>query len=238
MQSKEEIIESLLANAPADVEIEVDLPSEGRVYNLDESNGPITLRPMNFDDEKSILASPNSDPINTILQRCLKNIKVHDLLPMDKLYLIMKLREISYGNDYSCLLICPKCSAENPTTVLLSDLPVNPVPDDFQDPIKITLPKIGKEATVKLPRVRDEQSFSDGTWTDSLWRFVVSIDEYTDKSIISEVINKLPLVDVKTIVAAITTTYGVETKVKLQCGSCGGASVVDLPIGANFFGVS
>jgi hypothetical protein len=238
MQSKEDIIEDLLNQIPCDVEVEVELPSEGRAYNLDESESLITLRPMTFEDEKSVLSSPNEDPVNTILQRCLKGIKVMDLLPMDKLYLIMKLREISYGDEYNCLIICPKCKAENPTKVLLSQLTVNPVPDDFSDKVTVTLPKLGKEVVLRYPRVRDDKYGKAEAWVDNLWRYVVSLDNHTDKSIIAAVVDKLPLVDIKTIIGALSVEYGIENKVVLECNSCGGASVVDLPIGANFFAVS
>ena len=151
----------------------------------------------------------------------------------------MKLREISYGDDYNTLLICNHCKTENPVTVQLSELNVNPVPDDFEDPIEVTLPKLGKSITIRLPRVRDEKVFNNTEDSlDQLWRFVVSIDGHTDKSIISAVVDQLPLVDVKTILKAIKTDFGLDTNIKLQCDKCGGVSVIDLPITANFFDVS
>ena len=76
---------------------------------------------------------------------------------MDKLYLIMKLREISYGDDYNTLLVCSHCKAENPTTVKLSHLNVNPVPDDFVDPVTVTAAYLKKEVKIRLPRVSDEK---------------------------------------------------------------------------------
>jgi hypothetical protein len=233
MQSKEDIINSLLSDIPSDVTIEVNLPSECKAYNMNDSD-ILQLRPMTFEDERSLIGSTEGDPLNLLLEKCFTGVKVLDLLPMDKLYLIMKLREISYGDDYETLLICKHCSAENPTKVKLSKLNVNPVPDDFQDPISVFLPKIKKEIKVKMPRVRDESV----DMFENLWRFVVEIDGHTDKSIIAPVVDKLPLVDIKTIVKALTTDYGLDTNVKLQCKKCGGVSVIDLPIDANFFGVS
>lgn len=238
--NKEEIIQELLKDLPTNEAIEISLPSECRVYNLEDDGAPITIRPMTFEDEKNIIsAEKGQDPINIILQRCVTNIKVMDLLPMDKLYLIMKLREISYGDDYNTLLLCQDCSFENPTVVKLSQLNVNPVPDDFEDPITILLPTLKKEAKVRLPRVRDEKLFADTTTAlDQLWRFVVDIDGHTDKSIISTVIDKLPLKDIRTVLNTIKVEFGVDTKVKFACKECGGVSIVDLPIDANFFDVS
>jgi len=214
--------------------------SECRVYTLEDEDMPVTVRPMTFEDEKAIVgAKKNDDPVNLVLQRCITNIKVMDLLPMDKLYLIMKLREISYGDDYNTLLICQECKAENPTTIKLSELNVNPVPDDFEDPITFVLPIAKKEIKVRQPRVKDEKLFLDtGQALDQLWRFVTEIEGHTDKSIISAVMDKLPLKDVRTILNSIKSEYGVDTKVKFACKDCGGVSVVDLPIDSNFFDVS
>tara|TARA_R100000951_G_C2633449_1_gene178475 strand:+ start:644 stop:1387 length:744 start_codon:yes stop_codon:yes gene_type:complete len=238
--AKQEIINDLLKDLPSDTAVEVDLPSENKVYNLEDPGSPITVRPMTFEDEKALVGSKKGDdPVNIILQRCTSNIKISDLLSMDKLYLIMKLREISYGDDYNTLLVCTHCKEENPTTIKLSTLNVNPVPDDFEDPITVMLPTLKKEAKIRLPRVRDEKIMMDTeTALDQLWRFVVEIAGHTDKSVIAPVIDKLPLKDVRTILNSIKSDYGVDTKIKFECNSCGGVSIVDLPIDANFFDVS
>ena len=238
--AKQKIVDELLKEVPTDTTITVDLPSECRVYTLEDEDMPITIRPMTFADEKAIVGSKkNDDPVNLVLQRCVTNIKVMDLLPMDKLYLIMKLREISYGDDYQTLLLCQECKTENPTTVKLSDLNVNPVPDDFEDPITFMLPIAQKEIKVRQPRVKDEKLFMDTEQAlDQLWRFVTEIEGHTDKSIISAVMDKLPLKDVRTILNAIKSEYGVDTKIKFACKDCGGVSIVDLLIDANFFDVS
>ena len=239
-EAKQAVIDEILKELPTDTAVEVELPSECKVYNLEDPGAPITIRPMTFEDEKALVSAGKSDdPVNLILQRCTTNIKIPDLLSMDKLYLIMKLREISYGDDYNTLLVCSHCKAENPTTVKLSQLNVNPVPDDFEDPITVMLPTLKKEAKVRLPRVRDERMMMDTQAAlDQIWRFVVEIDGHTDKSIVAPVVDKLPLRDVRTILNAIKTDYGVDTKIKFECNSCGGVTVVDLPIDSNFFDVN
>jgi hypothetical protein len=240
MEAKQQIIDELLKELPQDTAIEVELPSECKIYKLPDPGGAITIRPMTFEDEKALVsAKSEQDPVNLILQRCVTNLNIPDILSLDKLYLIMKLREISYGDDYNTLLICSTCKAENPTTIRLSTLNVNPVPDDFSDPIEITLPSLGKKIKVKYPRVRDEKIFSDPEAAlDQIWRFIEEIEGHRDKSIIAAVINKLPLKDIRTILKAIKTDFGVDTKIKFECNSCGGVSVIDLPIDANFFDVN
>lgn len=239
-KAKQQIVEDILKDLPVDSFIEVDLPSENRVYTLKDPGAPITLRPMTFEDEKQIVNSKkDQDPVNIILQRCTTNLNIAELLSIDKLYLIMKLREISYGDDYNTLLVCSYCKAENPTTVKLSQLNVNPVPDDFSDPTEVMLPSINKMCKVALPRVRDEKLLTDvGKTLDEIWRFVKEIDGQTDKSIISAVLDKLPIIDMKTILNAMKTEFGVDTKIKFECSECKEVSVLDLPIDANFFDVS
>tara|TARA_R110000744_G_scaffold367433_3_gene476923 strand:- start:668 stop:1414 length:747 start_codon:yes stop_codon:yes gene_type:complete len=238
--AKEKIVEDILKDLPIDSSLEVELPSENKVYTLEDPGAPITLRPMTFEDEKQIInAKKDQDPVNIILQRCTTNINISELLSIDKLYLIMKLREISYGDDYNTLMICSNCNTENPLTVKLSQLNVNPVPDDFTDPVEVTLPTINKLCKVSLPRVRDEKLLTNVSKTlDEIWRFIKEIDGQTDKSIISAVVNKLPIRDMKTILNAMKTEFGVDTKIKFGCNNCKEVSVIDLPIDANFFDVS
>ena len=92
---------------------------------------------------------------------------------------------------------------------------------------------------MRLPRVRDERFLGDtSTSLDQIWRFVVEIDGHTDKSVIAAVIDRLPLRDIRTIMNSIKTDFGVDTNVKFECKDCGGVTVVDLPINANFFDVN
>lgn len=239
MQDANDIVDDILAGVPVSTDVEVNLPSENRIYRLLDESKPITIRPMTFEDEKSLInGGDDEDSVNLLLSRCVSNINVNDLITIDKFYLLMKLREISYGDDYNVLLMCSHCGAENPTNVKLSELNVNPVPDDFQEPIKYTLPVLKKEVVLRYPRVKDEK-FLEGTGSlDNIWRFVESIDGQTNKTVISRVIEKLPLIDIKTMLKLIKTDFGVDTSVKLKCSECGEISIKELPINANFFDVS
>ena len=119
--AKQRIIDDILKDLPTSVETEVILPSEAKLYTLKDPSSPITLRPMTFEDERALISgSKDVDPVTLLLQRCVTNINIAELLPMDKLYLLMKLREISYGDEYKTTLICQHCRFENITTIKLS----------------------------------------------------------------------------------------------------------------------
>jgi hypothetical protein len=237
--AKQRIIDEILSNAPPSCEIEVAFPSECKGYKLINPEAPITLRPMTFEDEKALASTPKGqDPVNALLSRCLNNLSISELFLMDKLYVLLKLREISYGDEYKTLVVCPQCKAENEMVIKLSELNVYPVPDDFTDPVDVHLPVIDKMAKVRLPRVKDEKFIESNNVLEQLWRFIPEIAGHTDKSLIASVVNKLPLKDSKTIINALKTPYGVDTKVKFSCNQCGGATIIDLPISASFFNVS
>ena len=242
MENREDIINDILKDLKQDEAIQVELPSKGILYKFEnEEDRSVYLRPMTFEDEKYLATAKKSgkDPANLLLERCVSNIEVNHLTSADKLFLILKLRELSYGDTYDARVVCSKCESEAEIGIIISELPVKELPEDFTDPVVVTLPKLGKEAKVRIPRVKDEQYLKNSqTAADQIWRFVSEIAGVTDKSIISELLKKLPLVDVKTIINAMNVDYGVETKIHYQCDYCGGGSIIDLPINENFFNVN
>ena len=237
--SDQQIIDDILKERPSNDEIELDLPSKNRFYTLPEPSKPITLRPMTFEDEKSMLSKKNggTDIINRLLTRCLSNIEVQQLMQMDKLYILMKLREISYGPEYQVTINCPNCKAENNVKFELDTFSVNYADDDLTNPLKVHLPVINKEVTVRLPRVSDEHYFANAEQSlANIWRFVLDIGGYDSKAVISKVIPQLPLKDAHTLMQAIgCNEYGIDTNVRFACAYCDHIESMELPITADFF---
>ena len=237
--SEDEIIEQLLKGVPKSEFIPLDLPSKNRFYKLKNPAKPISIRPMTFEDEKAMVSKKNVnvDILNLLLSRCVDNIDVSQLLQMDKLYMIMKLRSISYGDEYQATINCSSCRKDNNIIFNLDNLPVNYIDDDLSDPVIVKLPVLGKEVALTLPRISDEQYFNSAESTISnLWRFVESIDGHTSKSLISKIIPQLPLKDSKAILSSLSTAeYGIQTKVRFICDFCGHNELMELPITGDFF---
>ena len=236
---KQEAVNKILEFLPPEVEIPVSLPSRGKFYNLIDPGEPVSVTPMTFDDEKAIVNSTKgkADPINILLTRCVKNVHVGELILMDKIYLLYKIREASYGSDYASLITCPKCTTQSEVTVNLSKLNVTEVPEDITNPREIDLKKLKKKALVRFPRLNEEKHFSfDTDKSSQLWRFIDSIDNCTDKQVISEVVRKLPLSDTHILVKEILQSeYGIDTRINFVCSECEEESIVDVPLGENFF---
>lgn len=237
--SEQKIIDDILKNAPSQEEVPMDLPSKNRFYTLQDPTKPITLRPMTFEDERKMTSNKNVniDVLNILLGRCVSNIDVGSLLQMDKLFLIMKLREISYGEEYQASVSCTNCKRDNEVKFTLNKLPVRYVEEDVTDPLTIDLPILKKTIKVRLPRVADEGYFTNTNHAvNNLWRFVEEIDGHDEKSVISKIIPQLPLQDAHALFAAMSTdNYGVDTKVRFSCNYCEHSEVMELPITADFF---
>ena len=149
----------------------------------------------------------------------------------------MKLREISYGDDYAATITCPSCKEENEVVFTLSEMPVTYVEEDVTDPLVVDLPVIQKQLKVRFPRVGDEGYFNSAEYAiENLWRFVEEIDGHTSKPVIAKVIPKLPLKDAHTLLNALSATkYGINTKVRFVCGQCDHNEIMELPISTDFF---
>jgi|TARA_Y100000310_G_scaffold139433_1_gene138736 hypothetical protein len=235
----DQIIKQLLENAPPVEEVSVELPSKNKFYQLEDPSKPITIRAMTFSDEKAMMSNKNVniDILNVLLSRCVSNIKIEDLLQFDKLYLTVKLRELSYGDEYTAVIPCPGCRRDNRITFEMSKLNTNFVEDDLTNPQEITLPVLNKKIKVRFPRVKDESYFSNAEHAVSnLWRFVEEIDGHTSSTVISKVIKKLPLKDAHALLQALSSNkYGIDTQVRFLCTFCNHNEIIDMPVTTDFF---
>lgn len=232
-------LDKLFGDVPLETDSIVKIPSLGKFY----LNGTpeITISPIKFEDEKnlSINAKNGINPINLILTKCVKNFDINSLLLIDKIILLLKIREISYGETYPARVICPKCEAESEININLNELIVRTIPEDILDPREITLPKLKKKVKVRFPRISDEQFLNTQEQVYSnIWRFVVEIDGTSDPVFISKAIPRMHIMDIKFILKHIMRSdLGLDPKFILQCGSCGGESEMSVPINENFFSV-
>lgn len=239
-EGKQFSLDELFANLPTETETVVSLPSESKFYG----NKTITIRPMTFDDEKAMVMAKkeNADSLNVLLSRCIKGVAVQDILIMDKLYLILKLREISYGDNYDVLIPCQNCSYDNKMTFNLSQLVINKIDESITDPREIELPVTKVKMQVRYPKVSDEVYLKDeNAIYSNIWRFVLSINGQKDPVLIANFIkdSRVPIKDMHVLIKEITgTQYGISTKVKYECNKCKSISVTNLPLGSDFFTVS
>ena len=239
--TEEEQLAAILEHLPAEAEIDVIVPTKGTFYFGKEA--PIRMRPMTFDDEKSITTGSRSTDFNAanyLLSRCVTNLDAEKLIIIDKLYLLIKLREISYGKDYKVGVICGQCGFENTLNLEIDKLAVKSVPDDF-DYMNHTvfLEGIKKEAEISVATIIEEHFLQGDKLSNNLWRFIRKIGGIDNPTVIAQVIEKLPIIDMHKIVKEIMLgDYGVQPQVRYSCDKCTKSNLISLPIDENFFSVN
>lgn len=139
--------------------ITVELPSNGKLYG-DTIPEKVTLRSMKVADEKTIYGSNGNDALSKVLRRCIvepENINIDDLISDDEHYLLMQLRIHTFGSNYKIESRCTECGHKHEHDIILDDLIVNKLPDDFTEPIVLTLPKSGDKLELRLLRNKDRE---------------------------------------------------------------------------------
>ncbi len=238
---------------------EKTLPSRGKFYDgtVAPSNGVIHVRCMTGEEEQ-ILATPRyikkGQAINMIFKNCVREpIIPEKLLTMDRTWLLIFLRGISYGPDYEVEVRCTECGTKFPSNIDLdTDLQVNYCKNDYgPENLKDVLPKSGYSISYRLPTGKDENMIqdyrdkrikknaddeSDDTWNYRASLLINDIEGMAEKDALQVLIRRLPIQDVSYIRTLLNDqSFGVDTKVEIACPSCSEGFKVEMPMDTNFF---
>ena len=234
------------------------LPSKGKFY--DGENGPldgvIHIRPMTGEEEQ-ILATPRfvrkGHAIDMIFKKCMQeNFPVEQFLTVDRTYLLIYLRGISYSPEYEVEIKCPSCDTKFSTVLDLNSLFVDFCEDDFgNEDCHGELPTSGYSFKYRLSTGQDEtqiqeyrdrriKQFGDQASDDSLtYRSATLLHEIEGLEGTAELltlVKNLPISDVTHLRNTINEPpFGVDTMVGITCASCLHEFEVDLPLESNFF---
>jgi hypothetical protein len=233
------------------------LPSKGRFY--DGQNGPsdgiLNIRPMTGEEEQ-ILATPRfvrkGMAVNMIFQRCMQEqFRAEDLLTIDRTYLLIWLRGISYSPNYDVEVKCPFTEKKFTATINLNELNVEECPADFGPDLQDVLPTTGYNFNYRLSTGKDEQEiqehrdrrmkmFGDNAGDDTLLHrtamLLNDIEGVNDKRELLTLIKHLPINDVSYIRNCINEPpFGVDTTVTLLSPYANEEFETELPLDANFF---
>ena len=236
---------------------EIKLPSAGKFYNSEDGpqDGILHIRPMTGEEEQ-ILATPRfvkkGQAIDMIFQRCIQEkYNVKNFLSVDRTFLLIYLRGISYGPEYEVEIKCPSCAKKFATTIDLDSIPVDTCPDNFGPDLNEKLPKSGFRFTYRLSNGKDEtelqdhrerrlkqygDSTADDTLTYRVTQLTTNIEGIQDKNEIMTVVKNLPVQDVAFLRNVINEPpFGLDTKIPLNCASCLEEFDIELPLDTGFF---
>jgi len=145
---------------------EVDLPSRGLPYpeHPTLSTGKVTIHPIRAAEEKILAGMAGAqgrvqDSLNLLLERCLSGgIKPDELTTTDWYFLMVRVRIVSYGEEYPFSLRCRGCRETFEHTVNLKDLELRMLPEDFSEPFPLVLPVSKETVGLRLLRGSDERA--------------------------------------------------------------------------------
>jgi hypothetical protein len=237
---RDSALDALFGDLKDDTVTITDLPSRGKFY--DGYQG-VEIKPLTYMDEQRILTSKdgNIDLVSKLLEKTVEGISIDSLLSMDKMYLLMKVREASYGDQYDFTVACTNCSTEVKASINLSKhLNMNMIDEDLEDPRTFKIPKLGVDVEVRFPRSKDEVFLKDGESTyKNIYRFIVSIDGNSDPIFISKAVKRMHIQDIKKIISETTRgEYGIDPKFIFECPECSFTETMSIPMDVGFFSVS
>ena len=253
-QIAQEVQNSITNQSNTDYETTVTLPSKGLIYG-GKVPAEISLRGMTTRDEKILYASQGSNVFQKLLKSCItdpKDLDTNQLIASDELFLVLQLRMITYGPEYKVDAQCPNCGQTHTYTVMLNELDVNYLDDDFKEPIEVTLPRSGHKLSLKILRNEDSDfvdrfskkfaktfnlNIREVEFTARLAKYITAIDgKNVDFETARDFVEHMVSRDSAEIRSAMNKILvGVDTRVTVDCQGCGEEFTFGMPLTSEFF---
>jgi hypothetical protein len=172
----------------------------------------------------------SGDALNQVMRNCLVSLDdtpevtlaaVLDLLAGDRLFLLVKLRQISLGDEMTVSLACPRCRTTSLVPVNLEDLPITPYPPERE--FSTVLPGSGRTVRfVPLDGHMEKRlvAFPDSYQSQAMLMRIREIDGAppTKKTLTEMVIR-----DYNALYGAMLAAEGgIDTVLTAACDGCGG----------------
>jgi len=242
----------------------VDLPSKGLGYPESHpffSKEAVEIKFMTAKDE-DILSSESLLRKGIAVDRFLENVLVDDnvavdsILIGDKNAILIAARTSGYGNLYETQILCPNCNAKNDLTFNLNNQEIHhgEIPEDSSMTrnengnfiLDLPLSKVtlefrlltGKDEKLMIKRMTDakKKKTESTSITDQYKMMTVSAQGETDRKLISQFIDLMPVGDSKLLRSAYkAVSPDIKIKDDFECTSCGFEQELEVPFGADFF---
>lgn len=237
---------------------EVQLPSKGKFYSPAAGvpqGGFIHIRPMTGDEEQ-ILATPKfikkGQSLDMVFKKCIEEpINPELLFSIDRTFLLIYLRGISYGNEYEVQINCPSCDKKFNTTIDLNNISVDRPEDNVNEELTGVLPMSNFKFSYRIATGKDETAIQDhrenriktfgenaidDTLIFRLAQLLVEIEGVTSKQELMILLRNLNVQDSNYLRNAINEPpFKIDTTIPTGCPSCLTDFDIDLPLESNFF---
>lgn len=234
------------------------LPSLGKVYSS-EIDPNVTLRTMTTAEEMKRL-SRSDFPYKTmsdIIKDCMVSgpaVHPYDMCLGDYLFLLYKLRTVTYGPSYTITTVCPFCTTENTDTISLDDLYVRQFDESVLNLREFELPQTKKRIKIRFqtPRILDtiedkvrhhkKKSMDKNINPELIYTLSTMIEEVDGKVPnildVENWVQTLPMMDTQTILMfadKMNSMIGVDRSLEVTCDTCRLSYVTTFRLNNEFF---
>lgn len=188
-----------------------------------------------------------------ILERCVTQIGafrqgdmnwpsvIKGLTVSDRLFLMIKIRQVSLGNLFSFKVKCTDevCGKMSEQTVDLQDFKIGGMPNPSERVFEIELPKTKKKAKLKIQTGADEGRIANfvnlpNPMTIITMSRLLELDGNNKVTI--EMVKKLPSADMDAIRKAVKEHEGdIDNEIDVTCPHCGNEFKTDINVGSPTF---
>lgn len=194
------------------------------------------LRPITGNEE-SLLTDrrlmKNGTAVNQVILNCLESLGGNEkptmedvlaLLSGDRLFLLVKLRQVSFGDEVALTLHCPDpyCGEDNPVEINLEDLEITTYPAERE--FRFTLPRSEKEVVFVPLDGHMEKRLVAMKNPNIHSAMLMRIKELGGKAPTRKTFLDLPAFDLNALRAEMRKMDGgIDTVIRTSCLACGAA---------------
>lgn len=237
----------------------ITLPSRGLLYEGKIPEGKVGVRKLTAAEINTLFGSSGDETerVNKIISASVSlpsNFAHKDLLVVDRMYLLLALRSITYGPHYSYEFKCRDCGHKNRKVScnIAQELEEHKASDSFAEPLEIKLPESGRTLSMRFMRGYDEEAVikhakrmemtsidgEDPSALHRVARLIKAIDGNDPGDIVTRerFVAGLPAGDFLLIEDTVDEAEpGVDLRVYPECQKCKSANEMRLPFTLEFF---
>lgn len=239
------------------------IPSKGLIYppgNPLHDQQTVDIKAIT-PTEENILMNPvlikRGTVISELIRSCIldKKIDVGEMVAGDRNALMVAIRAVGYGREYTPEVTCPSCESKQEFPVDLAALQLKELDiekldqvEQYKNEFRLGLPASRKTITFKFLTGKEEEKLladidarkkkglgSDNLITQRLLMMITSVEGITDRTIIAKFVANMPGRDSVLLRKHYEDTEpAIDMSHEFSCKSCGHTEVLTVPLGPTF----